>query len=140
MSNSPNLEKLICPKCSTEWDATDDFCRHCGAATGRGAAAFTSPDVVETVATQVVDEARPAPRRLSDNRTFVLIMLFLVLGPLVFPMLWWSRAFTGRQKIVLTIVVTVLTIVVLWLTWYLWVHTIIKPFRELFAGYQRTSW
>jgi len=135
MSNSPNLEKLICSRCSAELDATDHFCRHCGAATGHGAAPLPLSDAVETVDTQVVTETPPAGRRLSDSRTFLLVMLFLVLGPLVFPMLWRSRAFTRGQKNVLTIVVIVLTVVVLWLTWYLWVHMIIEPFREFFAGY-----
>ncbi len=134
MSDVPNLEnkKLICPICSTELDATDNFCRHCGAATGHDDP-NSNPSAAEIVNVHVVQETPPAGRRLSDNRTFVLIMLFLVLGPIALPLLWRGRAFTGRQKTLLTLVVIVLTIFVVWLTWYVLVHMVIEPLQELFG-------
>ncbi len=133
MSDSPNLEKLICPQCSTELGAVDNFCAHCGQPTERGSAGNTGvSDAVETVAAEVVKERLPGGQRLLHDRTYLLVMLFLVLGPLAFPALWRCRMFTALQKVVLTLLVIVLTVVLLWLIWYIWIHWIIEPFRAEF--------
>ena len=52
-----------------------------------------------------------------DRPWFIVLMLFLVLGPLALPLLWRSRQFSPGWKIALTVLVTVLTG---WLCWKLW--------------------
>jgi hypothetical protein len=48
---------------------------------------------------------------------FVLLMLFVVIGPFAFPLLWKSPRFNRTSKLILTIIVTILTIFLLWLTY-----------------------
>jgi hypothetical protein len=90
------------------------------------------------VAAEFAEDVPPGKRRLSESVGFVLSMLFLLLGPLAFPMLWRSGAFTRAWKIVLTIVVTLYTAVMLWLCWFLCMRMILDPMREMFEMYPRS--
>ena len=47
----------------------------------------------------------------------VLLMLFVLMGPLAFPMLWESPHFGRATKIVLTVLVCILTMVALVVLW-----------------------
>jgi RsiW-degrading membrane proteinase PrsW (M82 family) len=60
----------------------------------------------------------------------VLTLLFLVLGPLALPLLWRSRRFTLRWKIVLTVIVAGITVYVLWQVWYV-LNQAMGPLQEL---------
>jgi hypothetical protein len=51
----------------------------------------------------------PAPLDWYYRPVWVLILLFLVLGPLALPYLWRSRGFSRRLKIVLTVLVIAYT-------------------------------
>ena len=51
----------------------------------------------------------PAPLDWCYRPVWVLILLFLVLGPLALPYLWRSRGFSRRLKIVLTVLVIAYT-------------------------------
>ena len=134
MSDAPNLEKLACPHCATELDATDNFCRHCGAITERGGERMPAgPATAEIVEAQVA-EPTPAKPPACDRRLVVYLILFLGLGPLGFPLLWRSRTIKLTEKIILTVVVTLLAAVLIWLIYWIMVHKIIAPFQELFNG------
>jgi hypothetical protein len=96
MSNTISAE-IVCRRCRARIDATDNYCRVCGEPTS--------------------DFAPHKPKR-SDNPWLILVLLFCVLGPFAFPLLWRSRAFSPLWKIILTIVVTGLTIFVFWFIWH----------------------
>jgi predicted nucleic acid-binding Zn ribbon protein len=68
-----------CPKCSADVDATDRFCRECGY--------VLSAEAI----------------KWHHRRGVVLLLLFLVLGPLALRLLWSSPAFTTRERILCTI-------------------------------------
>ena len=51
----------------------------------------------------------PAPLKWYYRPLWVLILLFLVLGPLALPYLWRSPSFSHRLKIVLTVLVVAYT-------------------------------
>jgi hypothetical protein len=68
--------------------------------------------------------------RRWDNRSTVLIMLFLVLGPFGLPMLWISRAFSPLWKILLTTVMLALTGLIVYSIYRLFVLSL-APLNEL---------
>jgi len=47
----------------------------------------------------------PAPLKWYYRPVWVLVLLFLVLGPLALPYLWRSPGFSRRVKVVLTVLV-----------------------------------
>ena len=51
----------------------------------------------------------PAPLKWYYRPLWVLILLFLVLGPLALPYLWRSPSFSRRVKVVLTVLVVAYT-------------------------------
>ena len=51
----------------------------------------------------------PAPLRWYHRPVWVLVLLFVVLGPLGLPYLWGSPAFSRRMKVVLSALVAVYT-------------------------------
>ena len=51
----------------------------------------------------------PAPLKWYYRPLWVLILLFLVLGPLALPYLWRSPSFSRRLKVVLTVLVVAYT-------------------------------
>jgi len=51
----------------------------------------------------------PAPIKWYYRPVWVLVLLFLVLGPLALPYLWRSPGFSRRLKIVLTVLVIAYT-------------------------------
>ncbi|MFB3895825.1 MAG: hypothetical protein ACE14V_05930 [bacterium] len=61
---------------------------------------------------------------------FVLLMLFVVVGPFAFPLLWKSPRFNRTSKIILTIGVSILTIFLLWLT-YMIIHAYWNQYRDI---------
>jgi hypothetical protein len=60
---------------------------------------------------------RVVQRPLTDNRWFVLAMLFFVMAILGLPLLWRSRGFSTASKIVLSLVVAIYTIALFWGLW-----------------------
>jgi hypothetical protein len=54
-------------------------------------------------------ESPPAPIKWYYRPAWVLILLFVVLGPLALPYLWKSPSFSHRLKVVLTALVLVYT-------------------------------
>jgi len=102
MNTVTNIEKTVCRRCLAVLNSSDKFCRHCGAATehvGDGSSWLVS--------VEVVPERRRSNRAILENPWTILAMLFLVMGPLALPLLWWSRRFSIFWKIVLSILVTV---------------------------------
>ncbi len=51
----------------------------------------------------------PAPLKWYYRPVWVLILLFLVLGPLALPYLWRSPSFSRRLKVALTVLVVAYT-------------------------------
>ena len=51
----------------------------------------------------------PAPLKWYYRPVWVLVLLFLVLGPLSLPYLWRSPSFSRRLKVVLTVLVIAYT-------------------------------
>lgn len=98
--------ELICENCSSVIAVSDLQCQSCGATVEN-----VSADTQHTV-------AAPGPlawRQLVDNRWVVLGLLFLVMAAFVLPLLWSSRAFSQRAKLLLTVVVVTYTALILWL-------------------------
>jgi len=102
MNATPDIEKTVCRRCFAVLSSADKFCRHCGAATEH--AGDGAPSLVPV---EVVPERRRSNREILENPWTILAMLFLVMGPLALPLLWWSRRFSIFWKIVLSILVTV---------------------------------
>jgi hypothetical protein len=118
------MEKIECPRCRTEIDAEDYYCRRCGIH-------LKPAEPGEFAQVQIVTEPRPVRPRASDNPWIVLTMLFLVLGPLGLPMLWHGRAFTLRGKWILTAVTVLYVAFVCWFAWFLTVKMILEPLSKL---------
>ena len=57
--------------------------------------------------------AAPPQGRWYHNVWFVVLMLFVVMGPLAFPLLWKSPRFPLAAKIALTAAVSALTVWIL---------------------------
>jgi hypothetical protein len=107
--NSPIIPKIVCQRCRASLDADDNYCRRCGAPTANVAG-------VSGGGWAATDSSAERPS-WWDRPWFIVLMLFLVLGPLALPLLWRSRQFSLQWKITLTVLVTVLTG---WLCWRLW--------------------
>ena len=125
------IKTIVCYRCCTVLDATDNYCRHCGAATanltglsegGISAASFSDKPVFTPSIQQP---------RWSESPWVVLTLLFLILGPLALPLLWRSRWFTRLWKIALTIITAGLTVFLLWSVWFS-LQQAIAPLRELY--------
>ena len=119
MSDLP-APKTVCDRCNAAVDATDQYCRHCGAAVVAVGSPAQGNDVAADAPTAIATAsaaARVARPRWSENPWVILPLLFLLLGPFALPMLWRSRCFPRLWKIILTIVVTVITV---WICWQLW--------------------
>ncbi len=122
MTAAEQIEKIVCPQCCAVLDASDNFCRHCGQPT-RESAAGHSRQIVTT----------PRKSNWVESRAMVLVMLFVVLGPLALPLLWRSREFSLPWKIVLTVVMVALTALILYLIWYV-IYQSLEPLRQLHMG------
>jgi len=69
----------------------------------------------------VAAEAKPELPRAAESRTKVLVLLFVVLGPLALGVLWKSPRFSPAWKVVLTVLTLGQFVLVVWLLWY-WVR------------------
>jgi hypothetical protein len=130
--SDPLTPKTVCHRCGAAGDTSDNFCRQCGvamAAASQSAEGHAAAAGVNPPATARCSTARSAERpRWSESPWLILPLLFLLLGPLAFGMLWGSRQFSRSAKIILTIVVTGLTV---WVCWELWLF-----FQQLWAWTQ----
>ena len=124
------VQKAVCYGCYAVLDVTDNYCRHCGAATANltGSSHGGSAAVSRGVNPAVACSARQPS--FSESPWVVLPLLFLILGPFGLPLLWRSRRFTLLWKGVLTIVVVGLTAWILWAIWFI-LHQALAPLREL---------
>jgi hypothetical protein len=64
----------------------------------------------------------------EPSRIMVLVSLFLVRGPLGLPLVWKSGRFDRREKVVLTVAVTVYTVGLI-LAFYLAARAILRAAR-----------
>ncbi len=87
-----NVETIVCPQCLQALPAAVDHCTACGHATH-------------------VRAPQPKPP-LEDRGWFVLAIVFGAALFLGYPLLWRTRAFDRRTKVVLSLLVIVETIVV----------------------------
>jgi len=67
-------------------------------------------------------------------KTFWLIIAFLCVGPLALPLLWLNPRFSGRRKIIVSIIVIVLTYYLTILTANL-LKTITSGYKQLFQEF-----
>jgi len=105
------LHKILCPRCACEIDVEDRFCRRCGAAMSG-------------------DQATATGRGSPHSRGKILLLLFALLGPLALPVLWQSERFTRAEKIVYTVLVSIVTALVIWILWWA-VDRFIDTVRQL---------
>ena len=116
------IEKIVCPQCFTALELGATFCRHCGARRDRPTA--------EAAREHVTEWPKPA-QDLAERRGMVLLLLFVVLGPLALPVLWRSSKFSGAWKLFLTLLVLIFTVVVVWVLWY-----VLSMFIEALEEYE----
>ena len=57
---------------------------------------------------------RPAGGRSSLSPIIVVLLLFLLLGPFGFGLLWRSDRFSFSWKIALTLIVSIYTVAIIW--------------------------
>ena len=88
--------QVVCRKCQTAIDVSDNYCRHCGLPTAAGQAGVAA---------------------WWESPWLVLVLLFVVLGPLALPLLWRSRRFTRPWKIALSVIVVGVTLYTVWQVW-----------------------
>lgn len=87
-------ETSVCSRCSQALDATDAYCRRCGAC---------------------VEEKE---KSIFESRVSILLLLFLGVGPLALPMLWKSPAFNSVQKAWITVLNLAFILALVWcLVW-----------------------
>lgn len=126
MATALEIEKTVCPRCVAVLDASDRFCRYCGAA--------LSPDgsPVPAAAADWPPLGTPAPPRprWTDNPWIVLPLVLLVLGPIGLPLLWRSRGFTRFWKTVITVLVLALSAAVGVRIWYS-IRASLAPLEQL---------
>jgi hypothetical protein len=124
------IEATVCHGCYTVLDATDNYCRHCGAPTVNRAG-LPEGDV-SAPSFNAPPAFAPAiqPAKWSESPWVVLPLLFLILGPLALPLLWRSRRFTLLWKGVLTVIMVGLTVFLLWSVWFS-LQRALAPLREL---------
>ena len=136
--NDLPIQKTVCHACCAVLDATDRYCRHCGAPTGKpphsSGNRYAAVPAAVTGATPVMATlaAGPAlrPAKPSESPWIVLPMLFLVLGPVGLPMLWRSREFSLFWKCILTAVMVAVTALLLWGIWWV-THQTMMSLQEL---------
>jgi hypothetical protein len=132
-SASPGaIVKIVCRGCYAVLDAGDSFCRCCGAATTGTVAARPANDGSRNLSALSQPFAGPGAARgkWTESPWFVLLVLFLVLGPLGLPLLWRSRRISRLWKFLLTALMVGLTAWILGLIWYT-LDKALEPLREL---------
>ena len=97
----------------TEHDLDKTTSPHCRAPVA--ADATDPPD--EPILLEAVD-SQSAGRRLGQDRRTVLLLLFVVLGPLALGVLWKSPRFSRAWKVALTALTLGQFVLVVWLLWY----------------------
>ncbi len=107
--SAEDLNSVLCPRCSAEVNAHDKFCRRCGTSLWGDAAGSAGPAEKSEGAA-----LKPEPH----SRAKVLVLLFVLLGPLALGVLWKSPRFSRVEKWSLTILVAVLTVIVFALLWW----------------------
>ena len=120
--SSPDIEETVCPHCSAAMGAGEEICRRCGVRRDPLSAGLAAGG-------KRVSRRAARRRDWAERRGMLLVLLFLVLGPLALPMLWRSTKFSRGWKIVLTILVAIQTAAVIWLLWYV-VHLFVESLRE----------
>ena len=118
--DAEDVQKIVCRRCFTVLDVSDDFCRRCGAATAGDGGAVAAP----------VGVAATRKSKGTDDPWVVLLMLFVVLGPLALPMLWRSRGFSPLWKTLLTLVMVGVTALLFFLIW-LFIAKALEPLQQL---------
>jgi hypothetical protein len=119
----PSMEKSPCPRCLSEIDRVDRFCRYCGEQ-------VRSVEGGHLVSIEVVPELSANRRSAMDSPWVVLSMIFFVLGPLALPMLWRGNAFSLRGKWIVTLLTVAYFFFLLWLTIFLANIMIFEPIRK----------
>jgi hypothetical protein len=112
---------IVCCRCRAPLDASDNYCRRCGAATA---------NVAGLPGHREATQFGGAPARWSESPWVILPLLFLILGPFALPLLWRSRRFTTAAKYALTVVTAVYTVFLCWETWVI-VKQALPAVREL---------
>ena len=124
-----DIEQIVCGRCGADLDVEDNFCRLCGAATREEPTTEWSGLSVASMLGLPSARQESGPK-LRNSRVVVLVMLFAVLGPLAFPMLWRSSQFSRAWKITLTVLVVAVTALLVWLLCWT-ARMTLAPLREM---------
>ncbi|MBN1910984.1 MAG: hypothetical protein JW818_14660 [Pirellulales bacterium] len=121
MATTEEIQKIICQQCYALLDASDQFCRHCGAPTSAtdGYNPYCPPGGTPPVQTG-----------WADHPAFVLAMLFFVLGPLGLPMLWRCRRIAPHWRVLLSVLMLGAVVFVLAGVWHVF-HQALAPLQQL---------
>ena len=117
MLADPGIERAICADCFSLTSTYDRFCRRCGSETNSSnAESIWNDGQIGSERSSVVSSPGKQPNSL-DSPWFVLLMLFIVLGPLGLPLLWRSARFSIFWKVLLTSALAMITGCVLLSIW-----------------------
>jgi hypothetical protein len=61
----------------------------------------------------------PKESKWYYKKSFVILNLFFISGPIAFPLLWWSKEFSVKEKVLYTLLITVLTVIAIVLVVYI---------------------
>ncbi len=93
--------------------------------------AAADDNLVEATAVEVVEgtSVKVSWRDVVDNRKLLIALLFFATAGLGIPLIWLSRVFSPKAKLILTITVSIYTVVILWLFWRImqWCYDRIAP-------------
>ncbi len=113
-----------CGGCGLESRPGSRFCSRCGIPITTAESALSIQPRQTVVASRSV-------RALLDNRLAVIGVLICA-GPLGLPLLWFSRRFSRRTKIITTVLYFGLTVVVPLVMAYYWMEIAVRPLLEVF--------
>ena len=107
--DSEFISTIICPRCHAELPPGEMTCSRCGAST----ISPPSDQRVSPLAAQAATETS-IQKSVIDKPWFVLVIIFGAAMFLGLPLLWKSRGFSLRGKIIVSILTIIYSVLIFW--------------------------